>query len=138
MAFAVVPNEVELNFIYALLAVASNFQVKLYTNDVTPDQDSVLADFTEATYDGYSPVNWPFGTPFTDGSNKATVAPVVANFTGPASGGPVDVYGFYVSFSYSGEQLLMAGRLAGAPVTLADVDDVVALNVYLRLFDAHQ
>lgn len=138
MPFAIVPNAAEINMVYAFLAVASSIEVCLYTNDITPDEDSELADFTEATYDGYSRISWPPGTPFTDGAGKASIAPVIANFTGPETGGPVNVYGFYVVYQWSGEQILMAGRLAGAPVTLTDVDDTVALNLYLRMFDAHQ
>lgn len=58
MADIVLPNEGladQLAYIVkATISGVDPWQIMLFQNDITPDQDTVYADLTEATFDGYS------------------------------------------------------------------------------------
>lgn len=73
------------------------WRLMLFVNNITPDHATVLADLTEATFNGYhqitiDPSLWQF-TPATDGCSHAqwTSTPYAWNVTG----GPLDtIYGW--------------------------------------------
>lgn len=95
------------------LFLEEDISLKLYSNDVTPDEDSVLADFTEVAGGGYAAktiqfVDWTFaeGDPST-----ALAAQETWTFTGTTTA-PSTVYGYYV---VSAGELLWAERFAVVP-----------------------
>lgn len=88
-------------------AVTGLLHLHLFTNDFTPDKDSVLGDFTELTnveVPGYveADVNWFAGVPFrrSDGSwespNSEPDASFIATSAPPA---PIVVYGYFLTDS---------------------------------------
>lgn len=94
----------------------------LYTNDITPDRATVLADFTEAAFTGYAAVTVE-AADFTIDGVSAHVGYIQAppiTFTN-GSGVDQDAYGYYVTDAGSTE-VLAAGRFDAAPVTKADGD----------------
>ncbi len=90
--------------------------VHLYTNNFTPDEDTVLSDLTEATFPGYNPSAWTFDL-------ETFVAHVyrcfaLANvFTRGAGGGGDMIYGYYVTDN-TDTTLLWAERDPAAPLDM--------------------
>jgi len=80
------------------LAFSSNFFIKLFTDDITPDNDSVFADFTGATFTGSDAIT------LTRGSFDAAFATAGVGYieyptppTWVCSGaGPETCYGWYM------------------------------------------
>lgn len=111
-------------------AIGTPFQIRLYTNNVTPDHDTVLGDLTEAAYTGYSPQPWD-PSPVSEVGGKAQFEPANVTF-GAVPDDPADVYGFFVT-DYTGSNLLMAGRLDVAPYDLHAA--ALYLHVEWKLYD---
>ena len=97
--------------------------VRLFVNDIQPGQNSVLADFVEATFGGYAasaavvwsdPYSLPDGSAVVDGGG----------FTVVCTGTPVDetIYGYYLTKSGVGGALVEAVRLA-TPIPIGQVGD---------------
>lgn len=115
----VVPNEGEVQALLALLS-AQNLFLRLYSNNVTPDETTTVASFIQVTGGGYSQktlsfLNWSFtpGNP-----SYATQAQQTFAFTGVPSGTPY-VYGYYVS-DLAGT-LFWAERFASSVLPFAPV-----------------
>jgi hypothetical protein len=93
--------------------LTATVDVHLYQNDYAPDPGTVLADFTEADYSGYTeetitPASWPI---FFQGiSQVVAVGPGIV-FTPNASTIANVIYGYYVTDS-TGTRLLWAERFA--------------------------
>ena len=72
--------------------------IKLYTNDYTPVDTSIPADFTEATGGGYVSKTMTNGswviTPANDPSD-AIYPELIWTFTGPLTGNP-SIYGYFI------------------------------------------
>lgn len=72
-------------------------KVKLYTNDISPDWETAIADLTEATFDGYVGKDLvETAITFADGSgNFVTQYPSVA-FQPTGSATPNEIFGYWV------------------------------------------
>lgn len=110
-----VPDVAELEIITAFLTPA--LTLRLYSNNVTPLDTSIAADFTEVTGGGYAnkPItfaNWGItgGAPTTAVYN----ATQLWTFTG-ATTGPGTIYGYYVTRNSDGK-LMWAERFPAANV----------------------
>lgn len=113
----VVPNVGEVLMLkYALNHTAPGDPVlRLFVNDITPDDDTVVEDLTEATEAGYSAITLT-GTEFTistngSGDTVAEYAEQTFTFTEAAT-----VYGYYVTDA-AGTGLLWVERFSDAPHT---------------------
>lgn len=138
MPNSIFPNVAELELLAAWVnAAGSPFLIRLFKNNLTPDQATVVADFTQADFTGYSIVNWNVSSPFSSG-NKAHLNPVYAFFSGPTDLVPQDVYGWYVTFPNGSAEVFLCARFAGAPITLSSPADFVDFNLNFNLYDAHQ
>lgn len=97
----VVPDEGEIYLLDVLLRepTPDPFVLRLFCNDYHPHRESILADFTQASYSGYSPVGLSRGTwtaAVTSGGYAiSTYGTAFLQFL-PASGGET-VYGYYVT-----------------------------------------
>lgn len=108
-----VSNEAERNILGVLEPFFESCEFRLFANNVTPDEDTVLGDFVEPTDSGYAPVSGTaFSTPATDGSGVGYTGSDLVVFTGadPLS----DVYGYNVIFG--GGLLIYSERFQGAPL----------------------
>lgn len=102
----------------------------LFVNDFVPGPDSVLTDFTEATFDGYSTaIVVEYGEPIEDPDNQHAWMQFSAQFT--ATGGTVaeTVYGWFVTH---GGVVTSAARL-DTPVPISDAGDGVIVHPRVRL-----
>jgi len=115
----VVPRPSTLLFEDAVVAaLLEGGELCLFKNNYTPIATTVLANLTEANFDGYARITltgWPAAS--LDANNKASSALAAQFFTmtAPATT-PNDIYGIYV-LSPTGA-LLFAERNPAGPVTM--------------------
>lgn len=106
---------------WALNGSPENLTLKLYKNDVTPDQDSTASTFTVADFTGYSNKTLTAGSwvaPATV-SHKASTTYAAQTFS--CSGGSQTVYGYYVVGASSGT-LIWAERFATSRTMSSGID----------------
>lgn len=102
---------------FALKTVTPPAQtLRLFTNDITPAEGDTAATYTEAVGNGYAPIaltraGWTIST--TAGVTKAEQTQKTFTFTG----GPVSVYGYYVTEDTTGV-LLWAERFPAGPANI--------------------
>ncbi|MBA7586569.1 hypothetical protein ES695_00105 [Candidatus Atribacteria bacterium 1244-E10-H5-B2] len=98
---------------YALNKVAAtDVKLKLFTNDYTPVEGSVVANFTEAVAAGYTAIelagaSWTIESD--GGVTTATYAQQTFTFTAASTN-----YGYYIT-NNDGSQVLWAERFSDAP-----------------------
>ena len=134
MSTPVVPDEGELSILAALRTYANaNYKVRLFASNTTPTSASVLADFTEASFAGYTsggtaPV---YAAPATvSGQGKMSASQIT--FTRSSTGTAQIIYGWYlvdtgtskvvkaerfdaaISVSSSGHKIKITDRFLGA------------------------
>jgi hypothetical protein len=110
-----------------------DLQLRLYVDDLTLAEDTVVGDFTEASFPGYSPVqlfggNWIF----TQGNPTETTY-TTQEFVCFADTVLQTVYGYYVTRLLAGD-LLWCERL-DQPVPIQSVGNRVVITPRLELYD---
>lgn len=100
----------------------STAKLRLYKNNVTPTNATVLADLTEADFSGYAAQTLVWGASSIT-AHIAEAAAATLSFT--ISSGTQNIYGWYVTNS-AGTRLLSVERDPSAPVAM----DASGLNVY--------
>lgn len=101
--------------------------LRLYSNDKSPSDTDVIADYTEVSGGGYAgitltPANWTI----TAGS---AIYPQ-QSWTFNASAG--DVYGYYLVTETSNE-IIFAERFAGGPYSITASGDIIRVTLNLNL-----
>lgn len=101
-----------------------SIKIKLFQNNFTPSPTSVLADFTEATFDGYAPVTvlaaaYPPSRTMPDGSTLALFSSV-ADFEDSGNVTPNTIYGAYITDT-AGTFLLLSVRFDTPKIMDADM-----------------
>ncbi len=134
-----VPNEGEARMI-AMITNATTAQnlncvLALYKNNLTPASTDVLADYTAATFTGYSATtltsaSWTItaassGAPATAAQTSATTF-TCSGTTSEA------IYGYYV-YQTGATVVLWAERFSDGPYTIANSGDKVILTCQLTL-----
>lgn len=127
-----VPKQARLLVLNILRGAALNVpKVRLAKAAPAPaDEDCVLADFTEADFDGYAAQNPPWGAPALDGSFIGNMVTGVVTFTaGGALAGPQTIHAVYVTYpdptDAGTEKLLFFERLSPT-VTVSNPGEEVA------------
>lgn len=96
-----------------------NFSVRLFQNNITPDADSVLGDFTIATFTGYASVpvdRSDFGGTFISAHVAYSDSAVVPTYT--CTGGSAQtVYGWYMVATIS--NVVVAAQRFDSPRSMA-------------------
>lgn len=75
----------------------NNLILALFVNDIFPDENTVLADFIEASFLGYSSIavsNWSGAAAI--GSNTYQSSSGTQTFTADIGASPQDIYGWYL------------------------------------------
>jgi hypothetical protein len=95
------------------LLIPGNPKLHLFQNNIVPSPASLLADFTEATYDGYAAGSMPLsGGPYRRTDNSFAIASTFSfNMTGSTT--PNNIYGYYLT-DFTNAQLIAAARFANA------------------------
>lgn len=108
--------------------------VHLFTNAIDPTPQSVVGDFTEATFTGYvakAIAGWNANRTGLDGSVAADGTGVLT-WVGPSDGSGETILGYYVLSAGGGTPIIYACRFPN-PVGLATALDVLALVPTFRL-----
>ena len=115
----IVPFASSLEFLDAIIAgILENSVLCLFKNNYVPLHTTILANLTEADFDGYSRItltSWPAAT--LDGNNKASSALGFQTFTKTGNVTANDIYGVFVLDAFT--NLIYAERFATAPFTLS-------------------
>lgn len=110
-----------------LLGGMIHMNLHLYVNNLTPDLNTTLGDFTVASFTGYltqSVAAADFSVS-TAGHLSTGIADPVA-FTN-SSGGPVSVYGYYLTGDDGA--LIGCARFDSAPLTIDDGDSLPVVPI---------
>jgi len=115
---------------FMLRVSAIDAQIRLYTSDTTPAEDTVLSSLTEATFSGYAAIAavdviWP--DPEINGDGEAeTDGPVVTWEADSGISSPETIHGLYVSIvdETASEFLFMAYRFPDPVIVSVDGDQV--------------
>lgn len=106
--------------------------LRLYTNNLTPQESDTTGDYTEASGFGYAsvtltPASWAFvqGAPST-----ATFTEVTFTFTGALG----NVYGYYINRS-TGTELMWAERFVNGPFDIQNNGDEIKVTPRITLKD---
>ncbi len=138
MPVSIVSDEYVKDRIGAFPISTSQYNVRLFTNNYTPDRADDLTHYTQGAWNTYAAVHWTI-TPITVGpDHKAKFIDLVCEFFAPTSGGNATVYGFYVTYQRdfdATERIMMASRFPDAPKTLVQGGPSFLFNVFFKLFD---
>lgn len=97
--------------------IADTVTIRLYQNNWVPAATDILADYTEATFAGYTPVIFNDWNPLSILGTFCSIDAPTKGFA--ATGGPANsIYGYYVT-DVTGLILLWAQRDDAAPITMS-------------------
>lgn len=115
--------------------VANPPLLMLFTNNITPDEDTVIGDLTEATFPGYAQAMLDYSASTTIAAHVASLTPTAIVFTRAAGAGGEDVYGYGVLDS-TGTYLLWAQRDPAAPLDMSIVGATYTVTAVRKTTDA--
>jgi hypothetical protein len=138
----VVPNTAEILMLkYIVNAAATdgtepgpsggNRILRLYSNNITPSNTTVLGGITETTAAGYTPItltgsSWTIST--SAGVTTASYAQQTFSFTTGVS-----IYGYYVTTQGGSPQLLWAERFTASPYVLPSGGGEIEISLRVTL-----
>jgi len=117
----VVPNVGERAMLTTL--IAEPHRVRLFKNDITPDEGDVIGDYTEADFDGYGSYKTAvYGTPATSSGTSFVVG---GSLFWQHDGGATSntIYGYYVT--QNDDTTLLRVERFGTPKTMAALSDII-------------
>jgi len=129
-----VPNQAEVIMLKAFLnhTAPQDLDIKLYTNNKTPDEADTEADYTSmGAVQSYALVSLAAsGWTVTPGAPTSAAYPQITwTFS---SGGPTNVYGYFVVQRSSGK-LMWAERFTGAPFVVQNSGDTIEVTPAITL-----
>lgn len=131
----IVPNAGEEAFLDLILAV--NYDLKLFTNDVTLDVDYpdglVTADFTEATFTGYAAKSLTGGSWTSTPADPSTGTYAQQEFERTSTGAQQTIYGYYVVTTTGGN--LRWYELFPTPIVVEFSGDLIRITPRITLAD---
>ncbi len=121
----IVPDEGEVAMLDMLVNGdgMAGLHLRLYQNNLTPDQDTVLADFTEATFSGYAEDSPSFGAAATVSHKGKIVDTAARDFTHSSGGTSNTVYGYYL-VNAPDTKVLWAERFSSPQVVAVNGDKI--------------
>ena len=131
-----VPNQAEERMIQMIVNATTNQNLnqvlRLYKNNLTPASTDVLADYTEATFTGYSSVTLTSGSwTITPGAPTSAAQTSATTFACTATTSEL-IYGYYLAQA-SATVMQWAERFSDGPYTIANNGDKIILTVQLTL-----
>lgn len=114
---------------------SKNHKLRLFSNDYTPVETSVLGNFTEVTGGGYAAISLLNGswtiTPANDPSD-AIYAEQTFTFTGTI-GGTGNIYGAYLEDNDGSSGVVIIAERFATPFTPVNNGDTLKVNVKFQL-----
>jgi hypothetical protein len=108
--------------------------MRLFKNDFTPLETSVVGDLTVADFTGYADATLASGDWTLSGTSPNLATAAVKTFTSSAGSQNQDIYGWYLVTATDNE-LIVAERFSDAPKNIANNGD--AISVIARLTAAN-
>ena len=131
----VVPNDSEAIMLRYITNndAPENLVIRLYSNNFTPIETSVVGNFTEVTGGGYAQMSLIAGswTIITGNPSQAEHTEITWTFTG-ATGDGGNVFGYYVVRAVGGE-LMWAERFSNGPFVITVNGDEIKVVPRLTL-----
>ncbi len=130
MSTTIIPNEGEV-VQAGFIRTAINGNLKLFSNNATIDQATVLADLTEATFSGYAAiplVTADFAAISTVSNKARLIATAFSTFAHNGGGTSNTIYGYY--FEQSGK-ILFAEKFDSSRV-MDDATDAISIKPKLE------
>lgn len=136
MSVLAVPIEQQLLDLAAKIALADYVGAKLhlYSNDLTPDQNTVLGDFTECVYTGYAALTVTWSAPFIDENNIPASSGGEKLFPQTGVVAVDTCYGAFLTDT-AGTQLLGSFRLDDPPFAFDALGKALTLTIKLTMPD---
>ncbi len=100
----------------ALTLAAGDLRIRLFKNNVTPTDASILANFTAATFTGYADITLTNGSWVTTAGAPSTATYAVQTFTCSTAGTAETIYG-YVIFRNGVSKVWFVERFPAANIT---------------------
>lgn len=115
-----------------LTALAFGWKVRLFSNDYTPVDGSVISDFTESTFVGYSAPT-PSWTEGTDTNGNAILTSNTLSYTFTPSSGSALAYGYFMTDPNQTPEAYVGGERFGSSVTFTPGNPSLDLKVIVGL-----
>lgn len=125
----IVPDEGEVAMLDMLVNGDSfaNVRLRLYQNNLTPDQDTVYGDFAVATFSGYGEETPSFGAASIVSHKGKIVDSAERTFVHNGGGTSNTIYGYYVVDSVN-NLVLWAERFA-TPQSMSNNGDLIGITL---------
>jgi len=121
-----------LKYLVGELGTTERLRARLFTNDITPTENSLTGDFSEANFLGYAGVlltSWSFTE-----ASIAIATSAEAEFLVSTTGAAQLVYGVYITREV-GTELVAAKRFTNGPYSMEFYGDGIKVQPILRLSD---
>lgn len=135
MSHIAIPRSQDLATLALKIAAAAyvGAKVHLYSNDLTPNVNTVLGDFTEVIAGGVVAQAVTWSAPFYDQNNIPVSS--IGELLFVQTGATMDVcYGCYLTDA-AGAVLLWSARLDAAPFNFAAIGDALPITAQMGLVD---
>lgn len=135
---AVMPTSLQIQYLQALVDALPDGEVNvhLFTGDTVPAVGTVLADFTEASFDGYAAVAVALTTPAVNPEGWAQADVPTAHFGCTGTGTPELVTGYYLTDNTDTNYI--QGERFPAGVMMDENGDYIDVDTSLQLLDSSQ
>ncbi|MFW6281249.1 MAG: hypothetical protein ACOC1O_00430 [bacterium] len=125
----VIVNDGEDEMLNRIFVNGSDLTLRLFTNDYTPVETTILTDLTEVTGDGSYSANVLTNSSWTVTSGQASYAEQTFTFAAGAT-----VYGFFVTWNDGvDDHLLLAERFSDGPYVLPSDGGTIAITPQIVL-----
>ena len=112
----------------------NTWKLRLFVNNYTPTTADTPANYVEATFPGYAPINTNTWANAVTAAHIASSTDAARTFTRNAAGAAQSVYGYYVT-DPTGANLGWAERDPLAPVTMNNAGDTYTVTPKLTCQD---
>ena len=119
--------ENSLKYLLGVVTATETVNLKLYNNDITPSDTTVLADFTEVSGGGYAVKNLG-ASAWSVSGNVATSNPQLFTFTSNVG----QIYGYYLVGNTSGK-LIASERFSSGPFNIANNGDSITVTATISI-----
>lgn len=126
-----VPDEGEEDMLDVLFA--TTLVLRLFKNNISPNNASVLADFTEANFTGYAAITLTGGSWTTTAGAPSVAAYAQQTFSSSAAQAAQSVYGYYITRTATSR--VWAYERFSTTQTIQGATDTISVTPRIKLKD---
>jgi hypothetical protein len=119
-------EKVALDYLTGKVTTVRNLILRLFKNDVTPDDSFTAASFTEADFTGYAGITLSGASWTNTAGDPATGVYAEQTFTSTANQSAQPIYGYYITRATDGD-LIACERFSNGPYNVANNGDTIKL-----------